>query len=833
MALAAPLAHGMGLGQMQVKSGLNQPLVAEIPIISATQSELDKLDVRLAPPEAFARVGLDEPTDLTANLQFSVGKNAHGQPVIRITTSSRFREPILSFLVEANWGKGTVTREYTALIDPPYIAPAIVTPMPTPAIVSAPPPAPVVAPEVVPPPTAPAAAPAETMAAPEPPPPQVLPPPPEPEYVPPPPPAPEPIAAAPEPAPQPVAPTPAPPKPTPRVLPPAPVPAPTPVAAANGQYGPVAAGQTLWSIANSVRPDPDLSTNQMMLAILRSNPDAFDQDNINRLKSGSVLRIPDRDEVSRLSAEQAAALVHEQAAAWRTPRAPVPQPAEVANAESPKLKPAAHTEAPATVASENPAPVTRPAHVSKPRRTHLAIVPPAGKASARSVESGAAAGAGGTELRAQLTQAREDLAASKAESAELRSRVSDLEKQQGDRQRLIDLQSSQMKELQDRLRQLEAEKSTAAVAPAPVPAPAPATAPAAASTATTAAVPAPTPAVTAPAKPAEKPVPVSAPAQEEPEPAWYSNYYVIGAGVLALIAILVFALRRFTRKAENGDSPVRRISDDDALRASLATTRKKPTAGTDEVAAVGATAPPVDKEAQALAAAVRSRPQDLEAHLSQLRYFHSHGDAVGYESAAQAMRMQVASTTDPRWREAVVMGAALLPGHPLFSQAGWNQPRFNENEAAARTSETPAAADTKSAPAAAAPASASDKGVSVSEASDDEWDRAMAQPAPAAPAPAVTAPKPAPVIAAAPTPAPAPPVVAEEPDMSFSMPTDIHRGEAEVLAEDEASATRIELAKAYLDIGDLEGARSMLEEVMADGGPAAKSVAERILKEIG
>jgi pilus assembly protein FimV len=70
--------------------------------------------------------------------------------------------------------------------------------------------------------------------------------------------------------------------------------------------------------------------------------------------------------------------------------------------------------------------------------------------------------------------------------------------------------------------------------------------------------------------------------------------------------------------------------------------------------------------------------------------------------------------------------------------------------------------------------------------------------------------------------------------MSFSAaPMDIHRSEAEVLAEDEASATRIELAKAYLDIGDLEGARSMLEEVMADGGPAAKSVAERILKEIG
>jgi pilus assembly protein FimV len=52
-------------------------------------------------------------------------------------------------------------------------------------------------------------------------------------------------------------------------------------------------------------------------------------------------------------------------------------------------------------------------------------------------------------------------------------------------------------------------------------------------------------------------------------------------------------------------------------------------------------------------------------------------------------------------------------------------------------------------------------------------------------------------------------------------------------AEDEASATRIELAKAYLAIGDLDGARSMLEEVLAEGGPNARSEAARILKEIG
>ena len=61
---------------------------------------------------------------------------------------------------------------------------------------------------------------------------------------------------------------------------------------------------------------------------------------------------------------------------------------------------------------------------------------------------------------------------------------------------------------------------------------------------------------------------------------------------------------------------------------------------------------------------------------------------------------------------------------------------------------------------------------------------------------------------------------------------DIHRDEARMMDEDESSGTRIELAKAYLDIGDLDGARSMLEEVLAEGGPTAKAEAGRILKEI-
>src|SRR5690349_4019220 len=222
----------MGLGPLQVKSGLSQPLVREVPILSATQEELDQLDVRLASPDAFARVGLERPLELTANLQFSVGTNSRGQPVVRVTTPGRFAEPFLSFLIEANWGKGSVTREYTALIDPPYIAPAVIRPMSTPTVAVAPPPMPEPPMASTPPPPEESTTPL-TVSEPEPVPQPVAP-------VAPPPPPPTPVAEAPPrrmappigqptpPAPTPPAPRPA---PTPRAAPPpAPTPAPPPPA---------------------------------------------------------------------------------------------------------------------------------------------------------------------------------------------------------------------------------------------------------------------------------------------------------------------------------------------------------------------------------------------------------------------------------------------------------------------------------------------------------------------------------------------------------------------------------------------------------------------------
>ncbi|MBP6597329.1 MAG: hypothetical protein KA196_07420, partial [Arenimonas sp.] len=600
LALGASSAHALGLGQIEVKSGLNQPLVAEIPILSAGPGELDELEVRLASPEAFARVGLERPVGLTANLQMSVGRNSAGQPVIRVTTPARFDEPFLTFLLEADWGRGSLVREFSALVDPPYIAPAVIRPLAAPAVATAP--APAYVPPVAPPAAqvdplpepAPVVAQVEELPAPvsEPLPPEPLaaapePLPPEPLAAAPEPLPPEPVAAVPEPLPpEPVAPEPAPepepvaaapvPEPLPPPPPPAPepVPQPAPVAAAPGPDAlePVAEGQTLWSIATQVRPDSAVTINQVMLALQRSNPDAFIGGNINQLKRGAVLRIPARDEVASLDAGQAAELVRAQASDWQARRQPVPQPAEsVAQAPAP---------APSRPAAVQPS-AARPAAQASGR---LEIVPPSGdELAARAVQSGASGAGGGSELRAELTQTREDLSAREAEVAELRSQLSELEQQQSDSQRLIEMQSSQMKALQDRLGQADAAMP-AAVAPATGTAPAPAAGAA--------------------------PVPVATP--------WYINPFALVGGGLLLLGGLVLALR-----GRRTPSPVpvagRRISDDDALQASLENPRTTPAGRYDEDdadpadGAAMAVGEAVDPALARLRSAIHDRPDDLEA----------------------------------------------------------------------------------------------------------------------------------------------------------------------------------------------------------------------------
>ncbi|PJK99109.1 FimV/HubP family polar landmark protein [Stenotrophomonas maltophilia] len=311
LALASSSALALGLGDIRVLSKPGQPLLAEIPVVSADPSELENLRVALASPVTFERVGLQRPTGLVSELQFELTRNAQGRAVVRVTSQAPVETPSLSFLIEADWGQGRLVREYSALVDAPSSAlavtePEIVAPAGTLsntiARELAPAPAATV-PDV--PPRAPAAAPAATPARPRA--------------------EPAPVAAAP----------------------------------ADGSIT-VQRGQTLSQIASAVARGNQVSRDRAMIALLRANPEAFIRGNVNLLKQGAVLRMPCSDALAAIDAAEAAALVREHAAQWQQART-VPQPAgavapaaraATANASSPAAANGARLEIAPALASD-------------------------------------------------------------------------------------------------------------------------------------------------------------------------------------------------------------------------------------------------------------------------------------------------------------------------------------------------------------------------------------------------------------------------------------------------------------------------------------------------
>ncbi|MBT8112727.1 MAG: hypothetical protein KJO47_03515, partial [Gammaproteobacteria bacterium] len=124
----------LGLGEIEVDSALNQPLNAQINLISARADELEEMRVELAPANVFDRVGVPRPYFLT-QLKFKPVSLPGGGTAIRVTSNDPVREPFLTFLVEVTWPKGRLLREYTVLLDPPEFAqqqaPQVTTPVTT------------------------------------------------------------------------------------------------------------------------------------------------------------------------------------------------------------------------------------------------------------------------------------------------------------------------------------------------------------------------------------------------------------------------------------------------------------------------------------------------------------------------------------------------------------------------------------------------------------------------------------------------------------------------------------------------------------------------------
>ncbi len=119
--LAPAAALGLGLGEIRLNSALNEPLSAEIDLVAATPEELAALRAELASTEIFQRYGLDRPAYLSS-IEFRVGRGQDGRSVLLVRSNDPISEPFVSFLVDVNWARGRLLREYTVLLDPPVLA---------------------------------------------------------------------------------------------------------------------------------------------------------------------------------------------------------------------------------------------------------------------------------------------------------------------------------------------------------------------------------------------------------------------------------------------------------------------------------------------------------------------------------------------------------------------------------------------------------------------------------------------------------------------------------------------------------------------------------------
>ncbi|MFV9655540.1 FimV/HubP family polar landmark protein [Pseudomonas sp. NY15366] len=376
-ALSSGMAHALGLGEVTLQSSLNQPLVAEIELLEVRDLASNEVIPSLASPEEFVKAGVDRQYFLT-DLKFTPVLKPNGKSVIRVTSSKAVREPYLNFLVEVLWPNGRLLREYTLLLDPPLYSPQ----------------------------TTVAAAPQLPIAAP---------------------------APAPRPA---VSPAPAPASAAPASAPRAAAPAPASRAISGNEYR-TTANDTLWEIAQRVGGG---SVNQTMLAIQDLNPDAFIGGNINRMKSGQVLRLPDEQQIRSRSNAEAVAQVAEQNAAWREGRA-------VASRQLDATRRTTAGAAPATAESAD----------------SLKLVAAEAGQSTRGSDTGSA---NSKALADKLAVTQESLDSTRRENAELQSRVSDLQSQLDKLQRLVELKDSQLAKLQADLSATPVPDDPAAQGPA-------------------------------------------------------------------------------------------------------------------------------------------------------------------------------------------------------------------------------------------------------------------------------------------------------------------------------------------------------------------------------
>ena len=833
--LALPLAaHAAGLGRLTVQSALGEQLRAEVEITSLQPGDADSLNARLASPEAFRAAGIEySPTLMSVRVAMD---RRDGRPFLRLTSVRPIEDPFLEVIIELNWSTGRLVREYTFLLDPPQYRekPAAAAPV-------APGPAQVAKPAPVPAPAAPES---------------------------------RPLTARPGSAPS-----------------------------ASGRTYEVKKGDTLGKIARENMPD-GVSMQQMLVALYRANQGAFIRENMNLVRAGRILQIPDREAAASVSSSEANGVVRQHTADFASYQAKVG--AVVA------AKPA--TAAPGREVSGRIAPKPDAAAPGS-QRDQLKL----SKADTAKPSAQAARAAAG-----------DDKAASDRALKEAQSRVTDLEKNVTDLQKLLEMKNKQLAQLEHQTKPAAAPPAAAAAKDAPKPAteaPKPAPVPEAPKPAAVPAKPAaeapkpatetPKPAAEAPksaAAPAPKaaPAPVKGAAKPAPKPVetslvdeFLGNPMALG-GLAAVVLLLAgygtYAWRkkkatqsRFQDSLLGTSAPpppgptlqpdAHAVETAAAVSAAVAATHAVATAP----AAEGDDVDPIaeadvylayGRDAQAeeiLNEALSKHPDRVPVHAKLLEIHAHRHDARAFEKTARTIH-DLTQGSGAEWEKARALGRTVDPENSLYGGAG-------AGDAAAAVAAAPAAPapsgdfDLGGAPAEPQPAPTLDFDIGAAttpggqaqpfKPGDTLIIQAGEAPPPASAAAqaksetldfdisALDAPPAQPAQAPAPAPAPEPkkdqgasldfdldldlgtakpaPAAAAPVDIT-TISLDLGKPGSGAGSDDprwQEVATKLDLAKAYQGMGDKDGARELLNEVISQGDSAQQNEAKQMLAALG
>lgn len=586
-------ADAAGLGKLTVLSALGQPLRAEIELTSVTSDDAGNLVTKLASQEAYRQANVEFNKNLN-NIKFSVEERGSRRFVL-VTSTQSVNEPFLEILLELNSGSGKLIREYTVLLDPVEMqANNGVMSTSNGTTVSSQPniPAPVA------PVTSSAPAPAATVA------------------VPPPTPAPAAKNFAPNPA--------------------------------SGATYQIKTGDTLSKIANQYKPD-GVSLEQMLVALQHSNSGAFIDNNMNLLRSGKILTIPDAATIDQTNQSEAKKIVLAQSVDFSAYRNRMANQVEQA----------------------------KPEKAIEPKKTD------GGKITAKVTEVPTVVNESKDKLKLSKAQQAQELADKKAQEEEkiakqraleaANARVKELEANTAKLQNILDLKN---KEAADS--KLKATKEVPAVAPA-VAASAPASLPT-------------VEASIAASKPVIKPRPKVAPAPEpEVQPGFfeqYIKYLPYGAGILAILGLLGLMASKRKKKTEHFDdesiltgSSIKTNSlfgstggqsvdtNNSVFNSNFAPSASQldanevdPVAEADVYIAYGR-----DEQAEEiLKEALRTQPDRQAVRVKLLEIYAHRKDIRTFETVASEL-YGMTSGEGPDWAQAASLGIMIDPQNPLYA----------------------------------------------------------------------------------------------------------------------------------------------------------------------